>query len=458
MTLKRKIAINISIAFSILYGISALLIYISFSTFRKEEFMNRLEEKAQTTTKLLFEVKELDRALLKLIDQNTINKLYNEKTLVFDHDYQLIYSSIDDASIKWNLEDLKNLKANKKFFKTDHEKDVFGIFYDFEGTADYYVLIAAEDKYGNTQLHFLLEILIISFILGTALVWFSTYFFIRKQLTPLDDFEKLITDISANRLNTQLAETAKDDEINLLTKAFNKMLVRIENSFSAQKEFTSNASHELRTPISRLTLQLDNLIQQGNHSETVLQYLKSMQNDLNQLGDLINSLLLLSKINSPETENSLKKERIDQIIFEAFDEVKKAQPDFQMNFEITGNTDSDLEIHGIKSLLEIVFANLFRNAYYYSNDKKATVSIEENDQNQIIVTIINDGEKISPEEQHKLFLPFVRGTNAAQIHGSGLGLRIAKRILDYHKSTIVYSEENNQHQFQIPSDISLKTK
>lgn len=449
MTLKRKIAINISIAFSILYGILALLIYISFSTFRKEEFMNRLEEKALTTTKLLFEVKELDRTLLKLIDQNTINKLYNEKTLVFDNNYKLIYSSIDDASIKWNLGDLKNLKANKKFFKTDQEKDVFGIFYDFEGTADYYVLIAAEDKYGNTQLHFLLEILIISFFFGTALVWFSTYFFIKKQLMPLDDFEKLITDISVNRLNTQLAETSKDDEINLLTKAFNKMLVRIENSFTAQKEFTANASHELRTPISRLTFQLDNLIQQGNHSEPVFQYLKSMQNEMNQLGDLINSLLLLSKINSPETGNSLKKERIDQIIFEAFDEVKKALPDFQMNFEITGAIDSDLEINGIKSLLEIVFANLFRNAYFYSNDKKANVSIEENEQQQMVVTITNDGEKISPDERHKLFQPFVRGNNAVQIQGSGLGLRIAKRILDYHKATIVYSDDKEQHQFQI---------
>ena len=118
MTLKRKIAINISIAFSVLYGISALLIYISFSTFRKDEFRNRLEEKALTTTKLLFEVKELDRALLKLIDQNTINKLYNEKTLVFDANYKLIYSSIDDASIKWNYNDLKKLKTEKTIFKT----------------------------------------------------------------------------------------------------------------------------------------------------------------------------------------------------------------------------------------------------------------------------------------------------------------------------------------------------
>lgn len=446
MTLKRKIAVNISIAFSILYGISALLIYLSFSSFRKEEFMNRLEEKALTTTKLLFEVKELDRAILKLVDQNTINKLYNEKTLVFDSNFKLIYSSIDDASIKWNYNDLKKLKKQKKFFKTENEKDVFGIFYDFEGTADYYVLIAAEDKYGNTQLQFLLEILFLSFFIGTALVWFSTYFFVRKQLTPLDEFEKLITDISANRLNTQLTETSQNDEINLLTKAFNQMLVRIESSFNAQKEFTANASHELRTPISRLTLQMDNLIKQGSHSDHTLSYLNNMQNDLNQVTDLINSLLVLAKVNS-ESESQLKPERIDEIIFEAFDKVKNSQPDFQMTFEIL--SDSDLEVKGIQSLLDIVFLNLFRNAYWYSNDQKATVSIEENSDNQLVVTIKNDGPKISDEARQKLFDPFVRGNNAVQIHGSGLGLRIAKRILDYHKATIVYADESGGHEFRI---------
>ena len=447
MTLKRKIAINISIAFSVLYGISALLIYISFSTFRKDEFRNRLEEKALTTTKLLFEVKELDRALLKLIDQNTINKLYNEKTLVFDANYKLIYSSIDDASIKWNYNDLKKLKTEKTIFKTENEKDVFGIFYDFEGTADYYVLIAAEDKYGNIQLHYLLEILIISFFLGTAIVWFSTYFFIKKQLRPLDNFEELITNISANQLNTQLKVTSENDEINLLTKAFNQMLARIEESFNAQKEFTSNASHELRTPISRLTLQLDNLQQQENHPSQTVSYLKSMENDLNQLTDLINSLLLLAKVN-PDSGNKFRKVRIDDIIFEAYDKVRKSFPDFQINFEITGNQDSDLEVNGSKSLLEIVFANLFRNAYLYSDDQKANVSIAE-ENGFMRIKIANNGVEISKEDQYKLFLPFVRGTNSAQIQGSGLGLGIAKRILDYHQASVVYSFENAAHHFEI---------
>ena len=65
------------------------------------------------------------------------------------------------------------------------------------------------------------------------------------------------------------------------------MLLRIERSYLAQKEFTSNASHELRTPISRLTLQLENLIQQGGHSENTLNYLNNMSKDVNGLFSLV---------------------------------------------------------------------------------------------------------------------------------------------------------------------------
>ncbi|MPT36749.1 HAMP domain-containing sensor histidine kinase [Flavobacterium sp. WV_118_3] len=449
MTLKRRIAVNVSIAFSVIYGISAIFIYISFSTFRKEEFMERLEEKALTTTKLLLEVKDVDNQILKLIDQNTINKLYNEKTLIFDSNYKLIYSSIDDASVKWDVNFLQKIKKHKRVYTIEKEKDVLGVFHIYNNT-DYYIIIAAEDKSGMSKLEFLYQILILSFFIGTTLVWVTTYFLIRKSLEPLDNFQKIITSISINKLNTQIIESSKSDEINLLSKAFNQMLLRIERSYLAQKEFTSNASHELRTPISRLTLQLENLIQQGGHSENTLNYLNNMSKDVNQISDLINSLLLLAQINASNFGVNFQQVRIDEIIFQVYEKTIKNFPDFQMNFEIE-NTESDLEIKGITSLLEIVFANLFKNAYLYSYDRKVNVIIEDNPTGHIQIRLINKGEKLSPEEEKKIFNSFVRGTKNQKIQGSGLGLRIAKRILDLHKAKLAYTYEDasEQHEFTL---------
>jgi len=450
MTLKRRVAINVAIAFSLLFGLAEGVIYYSFATFRKEEFKDRLEEKALTTAKLLLEVKELDKQVLKLIDQNTINELYNEKTLVFDDQLRLIYSSIDDASIRWNEADLKRLKHSKQFFIQGKDLDLFGIFYDFEKN-DYYVLIAAEDKYGNSKLEFLFYSLILTFLGSTGLVGLFTSIFIKKLLRPLDEFQQQITNISANALNVQLQESGKSDEIDLLTKAFNQMLLRIESAFDSQREFTSNASHELRTPLSRMAFQTENLLQKAQYSQEIQSYLRKMYEDIHQLSDLVNSLLLLSKFNKQSTHQSFKAERVDEIIFDVVAQIKRAEPQFDFDFEIieNQNIETTLEIEGVSSLLEIAFSNLLKNAYLYSPDKKVKLVLQQPSAQEVHVYIRNRGESLNEKEQKHLFEPFFRGENAQGTLGSGLGLRIVKRILDYHEASIQYAvsaEKFNQFQ------------
>ncbi|WP_435357707.1 histidine kinase dimerization/phospho-acceptor domain-containing protein [Emticicia sp. SJ17W-69] len=439
MTLKKRIAINVAIAFSVLFGLASIVIYISFSIFRREEFEQRLKVKALTTAKLLVEVKEVDNQLLKLIDRNSINKLINEKILVFDDKFKLLYSSIDDATITWNRADLEKIKIEKSFFRSDKEKDVMGLYYDFE-SSEYYVLISAEDRYGNSKLNFLFYLLLTTFIVGTLLVWLSTNYFIKRLLKPLDIFQEQITNISINQLNVQLHETKQNDEINLLTRAFNILLSRIENAFESQREFAANASHEFRTPLTRISFKVENLLQNQSHSPETVNSLKSINESIHQLSDLVNSLLLLSKINREDAQKEFAKVRIDEVIFFATTQVKKTEPEFDLKFEIIDNDKIELsmEVFGVKSLLEIIFTNLLKNACLYSDNKKTNVIIEQTDSHKLSIRISNEGDLITMLEQDKLFQPFMRGSNSRQINGSGLGLRLSKRILDYHSATIKY--------------------
>jgi methyl-accepting chemotaxis protein len=220
MTLKRKIAINVSIAYSVLFGLASTFIYVSFSKFRKEDFKNRLEEKAFSTAKLLIEVKEIDKQILKLLDQNRIDKLYDEKTLVFDGQYKLIYSSLDDSKITWTKNDLIRLNNEKSYFSDVKGKETLGAFFSFK-QGDYYVLISAKDTYGYSKMEYLLYSLLITYIVGVMLVWLFTYFFIKKQLNPLDVFQQQITSISANELNVHLEENSSNDEISTAARFSN---------------------------------------------------------------------------------------------------------------------------------------------------------------------------------------------------------------------------------------------
>ena len=119
MTIKKKLSILLSVLLTLLFSIASFIVIYMYSNFRKEEFKKRLEEKALTSVKLLIDVKEVDKTLLKIIDQNTVNKLYDEKTLIFDDKFKCLYKSLDDIKINWRIEDLVYLQKNKEFFRKE---------------------------------------------------------------------------------------------------------------------------------------------------------------------------------------------------------------------------------------------------------------------------------------------------------------------------------------------------
>ena len=117
MTIRRKLTLVISGLLTILFLFASTMILFMDATFRKTEFKKRLEEKALNSVKLLIDVKEVDKNLLKIIDKNTVHKLFNEKTLIFDGKHQLIYASLDDTKIHWNKRDLHYLSKHGFFLE-----------------------------------------------------------------------------------------------------------------------------------------------------------------------------------------------------------------------------------------------------------------------------------------------------------------------------------------------------
>jgi signal transduction histidine kinase len=450
MNLKNKISLIFSLLFTFIYAISATIIYVSLADFREEEFESRLNEKAITSIKLLIDVEKMDKQLLKLIDQNSINKLYDEKILIFDANYKLIYSSIDDAKINWNIEDLNFLKAHKSFFRKENHYEICGVFYHTIGS-DFYALISAKDNFGERKLEYLLYILIATYLLFTSLTWLFSYQIVKRLLSPIDAFHTKIKGINENNLDTRIKVKFKKDEIDLLANEFNQMLERINYSYKMQQEFTANASHELRTPLARMTAQLENKILKDKEAGIPNPFNENLLNDVNQLSALVDSLLILSKLERKTTQQN-EICRIDELIFDSSVILNKLFPDFKIDLEI--EEVDNLEVKGNKSLLSIAFINLFRNAYLYSDSKLAKVKIT-SEANILKITISNDGKTISKEEQSRLFEPFIRGKNVKDKSGLGLGLPIVLRILNHHRYKIEYSiSPEGENQFTLYFEIS----
>ncbi|AYL98813.1 hypothetical protein [Mucilaginibacter celer] len=115
MNLKQRFSFIFSSLFSVLLASVMVTVYFLFTHFRQDEFATLLTEKAQTTAKLLIEVKEIDYKMQKLIDSNSVNKLYNENTQIYDSFKKLIYNSNSKLTIDYTDDELDQIKEKGRF-------------------------------------------------------------------------------------------------------------------------------------------------------------------------------------------------------------------------------------------------------------------------------------------------------------------------------------------------------
>lgn len=450
MSLKRKIALTISVAFSLLFAMVMAVIYMSFNDFRRDEFKERFRQRLEFTSHFISKSKDFEEEAPVFFNENSDNILLNETILIFNSDKELIYSTIKDRNVTWDSALLKELDEKKIIYTEKTVPEIYAALRNINGE-NYYILTSAFDTNGKSKLEYLKYLLITAYVMSTLLIGFFSYYFMGQFLRPLEDLNTEISEVTAHKLTKQIPVQESNDEINVLAKSFNTMIARLDDVFQSQKDFTASASHEIRTPITRMAFQLENLIKFEEHSPETLSSLKQIQRDVYQLSDLTNSLLLLTKFDKENIQSIYEEVRIDEVIFEAFEAVEKSYPTLKLDFLISEETSENglLTIGGIHSLLVIVFINLFKNAAVYSDDTEVDVLITENS-DQLIVDVMSHGNTIPEEEQAKLFEAFMRGNNSQNISGSGLGLRIVKRILEYHGAMIIYSSpEENLNKFSV---------
>lgn len=442
MNLKNKIAANLSLLFSIFLGVVLIFIYTLFAKFRRDEFREILKDRISTTADFIQSNQKTNVEELNEINSSRAYSLQQEQILVFNKNFKLHYSNVIDKDVAWNLADLQQLKLTGETYRKEGYTEIYG-----EKIRNYYYLIQAEDFMGAKKIEYLRNLIMVAFLVSSAAVWLLSFRVARGMIAPLDDFQKRITRISVNNLNEKLPETDKKDEINLLAKVFNTMMERINLSYSAQKEFTASASHEIKTPLTRMSFQLENL-SNLNQNEAAKKYITGIRNEVFQLSDTVDSLLTLSKIEENRA-SSFELVRMDEVVFDAYGKVKKNFPEFEMAFNINeGLEEGSLTVKGIRSLLEIVLVNLFKNATLYSTDHKVVVIITEV-WGKLTVEVASTGEAIPEKERERIFEAFRRGSNSQNIQGSGLGLRISKRIMDYHKAGFSYRSKENSNVFTL---------
>ena len=281
----------------------------------------------------------------------------------------------------------------------------------------------------------------------------GTYFISRRALTPLHDLSTKIGKIQAQNLSESLEIPDSNDEISQLTASFNKMLSRLDDAFTAQKQFSASAAHELRTPLAVMQTNLEVFARQKTPSTEEYQEIFSLiQEQTGRLSHLAEILLDMTGIQTVERSETISLAELTEEVFCDLASVAE-----QKQIELI-QRDGDCTVIGSYLLLYRAVYNLVENAIKYNHPSgKVTVTLhpgkvildassQPHPADCAFIEISDTGIGISPEYQEKIFAPFFRvdKSRSRAMGGAGLGLALVTEIARQHGGQVKVLESNEK--------------
>lgn len=438
MKIKYRITIQFSIVVSLILLIVCTSIYYFSDLNRQKDFTRRIHNRAVTTANLLLKVEGIDTDLLQKIDETTMITIKEKSVVIYNNKGEKIYQYADTSTTAVNLDSIGLQKARLKgdYHFTEGSKEGLVINYTYKNQR-YTVVAAAVDKSGLEKLSQLRIILMISFFSGIFITVVSGTVFSANIVAPIQNITREVKEISSQNLARRIKLSKSKDEIHELSATFNDLLTRLEESFDIQRHFIANASHELSTPLTSILSQLEITLQNERNAKEYETVLRSVHEDVRNLTQLTRSLLEIAKATGTSNGMELTLVRMDELIMKLPSELKKLEHSYhaQLHFENFPDNEDGLLIFGNPDLLYSAIRNIAINACKYSPDHLADIALIFSA--DILTIIISDnGPGISDEDKKMIFQPFYRTSETNQIHGFGLGLPLAQRIINLHKGSI----------------------
>ena len=295
-------------------------------------------------------------------------------------------------------------------------------------------------------------------IIATAIIILlssvGTYFISRRALLPLRRLSNEVNKIEAQNLSESLEVPDTNDEISRLTGSFNKMLSRLDDAFTAQKQFSASAAHELRTPLAVMQTNLEVFARKKTPTIEEYQDIFGMiQNQTERLSHLSEVLLDMTGIQSVERSDFIS-------LAELTDEVccDLASIADQKKVELI-QEEGDCTVTGSYLLLYRAVYNLVENAIKY-NRKDGTVIVSAlREKNEVVLTVSDTGNGIDEAFREKIFEPFFRvdKSRSREFGGVGLGLAMVREVVRVHDGTIeVYANKHRGMTFEVKMRIGQK--
>ena len=282
----------------------------------------------------------------------------------------------------------------------------------------------------------LLPILVIFAIIGGYLI-------AGRTLKPIKKISEAASQIGkGDDLKRRITIGKGTDELHQLADNFNEMFARLERSFEKEQQFTSDASHELRTPMSVIMAQCEYSLEKERTAEEYEAALSVIQRQGRKMTGLINDMLDFTRLN-------MKTDRYPLESFNLSESVTSLCADMALlrenNIELSyDNIEKDILYTGNKTLLNRALMNLISNAFRYGKENGHIIVSLERTEASVNISVQDDGIGIAENEQDKVFRRFYQGDNSRSGIGTGLGLSMADEIVRFHGGRILLESKKDQ--------------
>lgn len=255
------------------------------------------------------------------------------------------------------------------------------------------------------------------------------YIISKRLLSPVEKITDTARKIcESTDLSERIGLESGDDEIHRLAATFDDMLDKLQKSFEAEKQFTSDASHELRTPVAVIISECEYMLNCPCNEQEYKEAAGDIKEQAERMSKLISELLAMSRMDRGMFRLSSEETDVSELLHFICDDLSDVS---KRGITLEKNIEPDIIIFTDRVMLTRVFANLIGNAFKYGRENGTISVLLKKDGNNIVFSVTDDGEGIAPEHIDRIWDRFYQIDTARQRNETGsmgLGLSMVKEI------------------------------
>lgn len=391
--------------------------------------------------------------------------MYNSGYLEVDDDFldevNDVYTALylSDGTLMYGENPLAVALADLEFSDSEiRERTVNGELYYIldrhltqKGLEDLWLRGVVSEHQGEVQMHEIstLSLIILPIILIAAVL--GGYFIAKRMLRPIKQITNAAENISrGGDLKKRIELDSGKDELHRLADSFNNMIARLDESFEAERQFTSDVSHELRTPMSVIMAQCEYTLDEERTPQEYERALRLIRRQGRKMTKLINDMLDFVRLERRGTNYQIEKLNLSALVNSVCEDMSLIR---ERGISLEHEVEDEIWVNGNPALLSRLLSNLISNAYRYGKDDGHIKVRLKKSQDEVTLSVSDDGIGISREDKEKIFRRFYQADSSRTGSGTGLGLSMVKEIASFHGGSMSVESEpgkGSEFTFHLP--------